>query len=96
MKSVSFVSILVGGSHSLKNKLIDVKKAFSKAELTKIHAGKNASNETNQNVNNRPDWNSQGPPGAMVNNNWNYPTMPNGPPMNMAAGGYGPRPNWGD
>lgn len=73
-----------------------MKKAFTKAELTKLHAGKNTPNETNQNANNGPDWNSQGGPGQMINNNWNCPTMPNGPPMNMAAGGYGPRPNWGD
>ncbi len=85
----------MAGSHSIKNKTLDVKKALSKAELSKLQAGKNNNNDSNQHSVNTPDWNQRGPNGPMVNDGWSGPRPPNGPPMNMPSGGYGPGPTWG-
>lgn len=89
------------GNHSIKNKAVDVKKALSKAELSKIQANKTSNNDSNQNTNCTPDWNTRNLSNNMVNDNWSMNRGSGGPPpMNMNGGippgGYGgPTTNWG-
>ncbi|XP_065224805.1 heterogeneous nuclear ribonucleoprotein A1, A2/B1 homolog [Planococcus citri] len=83
--------ICLDGSHSLKGNPIDVKKAVSKADMSKIQA-KNASIEkAQQNSSNGTNWNAQN-----TSNMANRGTA--GAPVNMSGGmmpnGYGPSPNW--
>lgn len=87
--------LTVAGTHCIKNKAIDVKKALSKTELSKLQAGKNTSNDTNQNTTNNPEWNTRGSNGPVGNEIWSGPRGVNGPTMNIPPGGYGPGPNWG-
>ncbi|XKL59437.1 hypothetical protein PGB90_000453 [Kerria lacca] len=87
--------ICLAGTHCIKNKAIDVKKALSKTELSKLQAGKNTSNDTNQNTTNNPEWNTRGSNGPVGNEIWSGPRGVNGPTMNIPPGGYGPGPNWG-
>lgn len=89
----------MAGNHIIKNKPVDVKKALSKAELSKIQNNKNTSNQTDQGGK-APDWNARDAGNAMGNDVWSGPRGACGPPMNMGGGmggggGYGTGPNWG-
>jgi heterogeneous nuclear ribonucleoprotein A1/A3 len=98
--SISFHSILVAGKHSLKNKLLDVKKALTKIEMTKLNI-KNQQNNENNNSRNNSDWNARGAGDVRSNDGWSSGYQgAGGPPTNMGPNmgvpGYGPTPAWGE
>lgn len=86
----------MAGKHSIKNKLLDVKKALSKSEMTKL----NNKNQNYENSNSRStnDWNARGS-GDINNDGWSGPRGPPCPPMNMGPNmgvpGYSPAQAWG-
>ena len=88
----------MAGKHSINNKLLDVKKALSKTEMTKL-SNKNQNHE-NSNSRKTSDWNSRGSGDPGHNNGWSGQRGPGGTPMNMGPNmgvpGYGPAPAWGE
>lgn len=82
----------MAGKHSIKNKVLDVKKALSKTEMTKLN-NKNQNHE-NTNSRNNHDWNARGSYDSGHNDGWSGPRGPGGP-INMGVPNYVPTPAWG-
>ena len=85
----------MAGKHSIKNKLLDVKKALSKNEMTKLN--NKYQNYENSNARHSSEWNGRGSGDGGRNDGWSGHRGSSGPHMNMEPNmGYGSGSSWGE
>lgn len=98
MFQFDFQLFIVGGTHSISGKPVDVKKLLSKDDHAKIQAAKTARENQNNsnnanNSHNNSNQNYKG--GNTANNSWPNQNPNAAQNMNMNGAGYGPVPGWG-